>query len=67
MEVLKHQRTNARASTKKRVGTQQEEARGAEQPAGTQDELPPINIYASQVKKKKQIDKKPKTKGLFTK
>lgn len=62
MEALKHQRTNARSSTKKRVGTQQEEAGGAEQPAGTQDELPPMNIYASQVKNKnKQIDKK-KTK-----
>lgn len=66
IEVLKHQRTNTRSSTKKRVGTQQEEARGAEQPAGAQDVPPSMNVYAPQVKNKnKQVDKNQNQKGFL--
>lgn len=65
-EVLKHQRTNAHSSTKKRVGTQQEEAGGVEQPSGAQDVPPSMNVYAPQVKNKNKKTKN-KNKGCFTK
>lgn len=66
-EVLKHQRTNAHSSTKKRVGTQQEEAGGVEQPSGAQDVPPSMNVYAPQVKNKKtkQTDKKQKQRVFY--